>query len=401
MKEAVKKKLKEISECLKETDVTNFNIGLTSGLTGINLFRVNYLHKENYDEKAQIINGYVYIFLEHLRRGNSGIYYADGLPGTLWYLSYLKNKKLIDIHPGFFTDFEKKIDECILNNIKTNQFDLFYGVIGCLLFYSEANILSQKKILQKEIVKHLKKSAIVINKNQIAWQLYHPLGKKENNDKSSVNLGLSHGLPSIISCLLKFDTEFDEEIYPLVKKSINYCLSYYSSSLISSFPYDAKLFSKLDANEYNSRLAWCYGDMGIACMLWNAGQRFNIKDWKKIAVAVITKCSNRKNAQEARIVDSGICHGSAGVAHIFHRFYLYTNDLKIKKAADFWIERTLAMAQFSDGPAGYKRMHVNELNQSVYLPDNGFLEGVSGIGLVLLGWLYPETIDWDRSLLIS
>lgn len=52
--------------------------------------------------------------------------------------------------------------------------------------------------------------------------------------------------------------------------------------------------------------------------------------------------------------DAGLCHGSAGVAMIFHYMYRQTGDERLRAACDFWHEQTLAHARWEDGIAGYK-----------------------------------------------
>lgn len=69
-----------------------------------------------------------------------------------------------------------------------------------------------------------------------------------------------------------------------------------------------------------------------------------------------------------------------------------------KHAAAYWIEQTLDMAKFTDGLAGYKTWQGGVLG---YETRYGLLEGIAGIGLVLLSYYYEIEPTWDECLLLS
>lgn len=69
-----------------------------------------------------------------------------------------------------------------------------------------------------------------------------------------------------------------------------------------------------------------------------------------------------------------------------------------KEAAEYWIEKTLEMARFEDGAAGYKTWHGND---NGFEKEYGLLEGISGIGLVLLSYISDTEPVWDECLLLS
>ena len=55
------------------------------------------------------------------------------------------------------------------------------------------------------------------------------------------------------------------------------------------------------------------------------------------------------------------------------------------------------MARFEDGLAGYKAWQ----GENGWMNQHGILEGIAGIGLVLLSHLSNEEPSWDRSFLLS
>ena len=66
--------------------------------------------------------------------------------------------------------------------------------------------------------------------------------------------------------------------------------------------------------------------------------------------------------------------------------------------AAYWIGRTLSMAKFEDGLAGYKTWQGAERG---FRNEYGLLEGIAGIRLVLLAYLSDEEPTWDECLLLS
>lgn len=99
------------------------------------------------------------------------------------------------------------------------------------------------------------------------------------------------------------------------------------------------------------------------------------------------------------VYDAGLCHGAAGVAHIFNRFYQDTHNEVFKEAALYWFNQTLEMDTFQDGLAGYKASISTSGTE--YENCTGLLEGIAGIGLALIGAVADFEPNWDECLLIS
>jgi lantibiotic modifying enzyme len=149
----------------------------------------------------------------------------------------------------------------------------------------------------------------------------------------------------------------------------------------------------------NSRLGWCYGDLGIALTFWQVGKLLDYPKFKTEALEIMRHACNRKDLQKNAVNDCGLCHGSAGIAHIFRRFYWESNDASFKTAADYWTQVTLDMATHEDGLAGYCAFRATE--EKKWITEYGLLEGIGGIGLALLGAIQSEVSDWDKSLMMS
>jgi lantibiotic modifying enzyme len=148
-----------------------------------------------------------------------------------------------------------------------------------------------------------------------------------------------------------------------------------------------------------SRLAWCYGDLGIGMSLWQAAQVTGNKAWRKKAIDTLIHTTGRRNPKENAVIDAGLCHGAAGIAHIYNRVYHHTGNEIFKELALHWLEVTMKLAVYEDGYAGYKAWHTEKYGG--WVAEAGLLEGVAGIGLMLISMIAEIVPGWDRCLFLS
>jgi lantibiotic modifying enzyme len=87
--------------------------------------------------------------------------------------------------------------------------------------------------------------------------------------------------------------------------------------------------------------------------------------------------------ERSGVVDAGLCHGTAGVALLFHRLAEITGDLAAAAAAATWGERLL-------GEVAADRLP----------PSPGLLDGRAGVVLALLS-LAGLDRGWEAALLVG
>lgn len=120
-----------------------------------------------------------------------------------------------------------------------------------------------------------------------------------------------------------------------------------------------------------ARAAWCYGDPGVAAALLAAGRPQEALD--------LARAAAQRPAEQAGVVDGGLCHGAAGLLHVFNRLHQATGDGALADAARRWFEASLVLPT----------------------RETGFLEGHAGVGLALLAAATDVEPAWDRILLLS
>jgi hypothetical protein len=148
-----------------------------------------------------------------------------------------------------------------------------------------------------------------------------------------------------------------------------------------------------------ARTAWCYGEPGIAAALWSAAIHTGSDpaEWRELALDAA-----RRPAELCHVSDPNLCHGAAGLAHLWNRLYQASGDPGFRDAARGWFERTLAMRRPGEGIGGFtaRRSRVpgvddTQIDQAA--PE--FLDGALGVGLALLAGLGGDEPGWDRLLL--
>jgi hypothetical protein len=101
------------------------------------------------------------------------------------------------------------------------------------------------------------------------------------------------------------------------------------------------------------------------------------------------------------VVDAGLCHGAAGLGHLFNRLFQATGDSCLAEAARFWLARTLQMRRPGRGVGGYEAWQLDDDGKVTWIADPGLLAGAAGIALALLAATTPVEPAWDRVLLVS
>jgi hypothetical protein len=226
------------------------------------------------------------------------------------------------------------------------------------------------------------------------------------------NLGLAHGVPAVIALLSVTSTvaarmgaagdaaaaELARRARPLADGALRWLLAQRLPSGMSSW-FGATFSPENPAQQ--SRLAWCYGDPGIAASLLVTARAAGDAALERFAVDLALDTAARPTESSA-VRDAGLCHGSAGLAHLFNRFYQETGEPRLAEASRRWFERALDFQLPGQGFAGYRAYWVEpESNVESWRNEAGLLEGVAGIGLALLGGIGDFEPAWDRVLMLS
>lgn len=402
IKDSIKLKLEEIKKTLIANNNFLPNGNLLGGDLGCALFFLYYYYYTKDEENLTIAEKIILNAFEQISKNkNLQLSFERGLSGVCWFTEFLSAHQFLEINTNDnFSNIDKILSEYMLFEIQRGNYDYMHGALGPGLFFLQKKESENNNRNISKLISYLDKISI-IEKNKIfrRWNYFH----KGKHIVNGTNLGLSHGIPSILVFLTKcFKKNLDAKTKDLTQKLILDIIKYLLIN-IQDPNLDNTYFAYSIIEEVrrpqNTRLAWCYGDLGICCALWQANLIVNDENLKDKIIEVLRYNAKRRVLEENMVFDAGICHGTAGIAHIFNRFYHATNIEEFKETAFYWYNQTLQMARFKNGLAGYKT-HIKGPAME-FENCSGFLEGVAGIGLVMISSISNIEPSWDEFLLIS
>ncbi|HEY4242089.1 MAG TPA: lanthionine synthetase LanC family protein [Kofleriaceae bacterium] len=136
-----------------------------------------------------------------------------------------------------------------------------------------------------------------------------------------------------------------------------------------------------------ARLAWCYGDLGASLALVAAGDALGDASLRDVGFdAAGWAASLAPDGPAHRVVDAGLCHGAAGVGHLFQRLWYASKRDRFRDAARAWFERAVAMRTPGEGIGGFTAFEPSPPAPVAHdIADVSFLTGTAGIALALAG----------------
>ncbi|HXA18366.1 MAG TPA: lanthionine synthetase C family protein [Thermoanaerobaculia bacterium] len=216
---------------------------------------------------------------------------------------------------------------------------------------------------------------------------------REEAPNGRFNLGVSHGVAAVISVLGMCAAAgvMSDSQRSILDRAVDWLLAQkqegktwcFANAVVEGMPSE------------RDRLAWCYGDAGIAAALFTAARHRGNAQWEAAALDV-ARTGARRPMEDCRIFDAGLCHGSAGLGHLFNRMHQASGDPELAEAARAWYRHTLDLQRPGTGIAGYSFLFPPD-----WLPVTGFIPGVAGVGLGLLGGVSSLEPSWDQFLAVS
>jgi len=403
-KKILKEKLKEIDKIITLQYKNENHIGVLSGLSGIALFQFYYSKYLDVDKHSDMGAEILTTCIDRINDGYSYPTYCTGMAGMGWVLDHLKQEGFIDIdNDSLLQETDKYLYSTMVLDMKNEKYDFLHGGIGYAFYFLNRYRNTKSKELKDkykkiilEFIASLNDLSLKDGENNLKW-----LSELNNDAKErAYNLSLAHGMSSIVGILTKlyqYD-DFEANTRTMLIKSINYIMTFKNENEEAFCLFPSSISEKKEVNNL-SRLAWCYGDLGIGIKLWQASKVLNDKKLANEAINILKHAAKRTTPEKSLVRDAGICHGSFGNAQIFFRLYKDTREEVFKEATDFWIQEGIKMAIHKDGYAGYKQwkgIHNIGWSNEIIL-----LEGVAGIGLTIIDYLASFDSNWDECLLIS
>jgi len=380
-------------------------INLYSGKSGFCLFMAYYqaMNKQCLHNIEGIVEALVECAATYNAAGNKGVTYYSQIA---WLLCHLHDRKIIDIDVNdYFSAIDEALYEVMTLLLKRGKYDCIDGAISIGIYFYYRYILGSEKCKQylALFVDVLKKTAIEEG-NTMKWISSIDYVTHEQG----FDLGIAHGIPGILLFLRELYMENIQKdiIADIITKATNFLLLQKRTLKTHKALFPSAVSARPGASGDDSRLGWCYGDMSVGYALFMISSLDGVvrQSVKESAMDILVSTADRTNLLDIGIVDASLCHGTAGLAHMYNRLYHMTDELTFRNAALYWYKETTKMAKYDDGYAGYRHPDycLEETERRRFnLYNLSFLTGISGIGLSLLSAIYPIEPYWDRCLLLS
>ncbi len=332
----------------------------------------------------------------------SNFSYCNGLSGPFWLLHHLNKYEFIELDiDDLASDF---ITAAIAESnyyLNTNNFDFLHGSAGiCNLLVSFAGRPDVKAHLERFVTALMAFSVMTPKGRSIPMFYYHtdppsPVGTDA--------FSLAHGTCALQIILAKIHKAgiMQEQCKQLIYETMAFVLAYEKQPAADSFAglYPSSL--KLDDEPpVPSRVSWCYGDINVAIALWECGNYFKEEKWITRALNILHYGAKRNTLETGGVIDTCLCHGTAGNAAMYRRFWHATNDKAFLQCSEDWYNLTDELVSFSPekGVHGI-RVWQGKDDQWQYRWD--LLDGSAGSGLGLISRSVSHHLPWDEFLLIS
>jgi len=337
------------------------NLGLLEGRTGVSLFFLNYYKltgKRKFRDSAIAIIESVSNNLGTLRDNSS---FSNGLSGISWYIEYLAQHEFIE------NETDEILEEiCIyLNEINYNQLPqvgIRNGLIGYGMHF-QARMANPNFSAQKEL------NAREINMNNIIIGLLDDY-LKELKSENCIYPKNKREITEIIFFLCK-----TLRINPQ-NKTLTQVLTGYISNFQECLEKEEVTITNAKSDELIAILS-C--ELQNAYALFQIAKIFNDKEKESFSLKIALETIQQKNSGNS---NAGILAGTMGIAHLYNHFYQQTSIEAFKTAALYWISETYSQKTIQ-----------SEIDVSL-------LDGLTGVGLVLISAMADFKPDWDSCLLL-
>jgi lantibiotic biosynthesis protein len=325
----------------------------------------------------------------------------SGFSGIAWAMAHVEGMLATSAERHSTEDVDEALKDFVSRPGWKADYDLVGGLVGLGVYALERLPAPRAASCLEGIVDRLEELA----ERRDGGTTWHtrpallPPHQRKEAPRGYYNVGLAHGVPGVIAILGAAWAAGVRRraARRLLEGAVRWVLRQdVEHRGATSFP--AWVIPGRPAEACRS--AWCYGSPGVATALFWAARNVGEKSWEQEALRIAGAAAER-GADHAGVADAGLCHGAAGLGHIFNRLYQATGDETLMAAARFWFQRTLEMRRPGSGLGGFSAL-VGREDGSTYWDDVlALLTGAPGIALALLAATTAIEPAWDRMLLVS
>ncbi|MBK8168022.1 MAG: lanthionine synthetase C family protein [bacterium] len=278
------------------------------------------------------------------------------------------------------------------------HFDLINGLAGIAVYLLDRVACDVPRAALADVVRHLERAA-VSDDCGLTWitpPRHLPAHFRALGPDGVADLGLAHGVPAPLAILAEIAAAGIERdrCLALLHGGMSWLLAHrLTDGFLSAFP--SVVVPGEASKTYPARLAWCYGDAGVALALARVSALSGDASWSAAARETALRAAGRPLA-DAGVVDHSLCHGSASLYLAFDRLHRHFGDPELRAAATRWLG-VLTSDLESEPPLHQYRM----IGESGRVDSRGLLEGPAGAALAILDALGLAPAGWARWMMLD
>ena len=271
--------------------------------------------------------------------------YCNGLAGMGIGLMLLGDCGIVDLDKEALRSFDTYLSEQMQSFIVQGNYDLLHGATGIALYFVKRSTTATDTARDalELYIKSLDRS-LLRNADGCTW-----CRMKTDFSAEERNISMSHGLAGITNVLAQIyarrilpDDDNDkaraiigELTHTILRQRIDFM------KYRSSFP---SYHKSADIDSGFSRLAWCYGDIGILATLSVVADALADTSLAARIKPLILAETTRRGFEHTYVRDACVCHGASGIyAYLAHAAGQYPDDHAISEAAAYWRDYILRL----------------------------------------------------------
>lgn len=386
--------IRTIASHLEQTDAETIECSLASGAAGIAVFFHYLIPTGLFARAAAERDRFLGAAFDHVANRPTTTSLMSGFVGVGWAAQHLSTD-------GAGLD---AVDAVLLTaadrGLITSHFDLIHGLAGISVYARERGRQSRAWELNLKVVDGLQRRARHVAEGATWFSGAQLLADDELviAPDGLYNLGIAHGAAGVAVALgyLADDPTMGADARTLAQSAFDWVMAHQGPDAAAS-----SLPSWKDARTgvpKTAGFAWCYGDLGTAAAFAQAALALDDRRWREAADHMAAR--SLPLARRLTRMESGLCHGFSGNAHLYNRLFHATgNDAYRETALHFLL---LALdTRIATLPTGFYSWDDTRRPELVPRHDHTLLTGCAGVGLALLAAVFDTAPSWDRSLLLS
>lgn len=389
MKKLALEKIHKINNILSESRCPHN--GLMSGSLGLlyYYFHVSAILQDPLlQQKAELLLESVFEEVNGEQARLSGSAFSNGATGLAYTVNNLQQNKLIDFDINSeFADLDEFLFTAACEQMEAGEIDYLHGAMGAFHYFGSREQDPAINNYFNALAASFFEKAIPSHKG-----LFFTNYSLERLGANKADLGLAHGLSGFLLLLIASWDRLEDKTTAekTIREGIAFILQFETEpdpeqERFSFFPFTIEVGQPLSIP---NRLAWCYGDLNIALLLYRAGKLLEDGQYLALADKIGLRTLDRRSYIATQSDDSHFCHGSAGLAQFYKCLYEETGNKRYQEAYEYWIAETLELV---DKNIAAQQYSVNPVS---------LLDGWSGVALVLADYISDKKQNWANVFLL-